>query len=323
MHKIYDQWPQQARKAYESEIEPIAFSQINHIVFAGMGGSGAIGDLFSAIFSKNPIHVTVVKGYLLPKTVDSKTLVIISSVSGNTFESISILNSAIDLDCKIIAFSSGGMIELICKQKNITHKKIQMYCNPRASFPSYVYSILSILKPIIPLDESSIEESISQMEMLSKKISTNNLTDSNPSLMSAKWIDEITLIYYPWGLQSAAIRFKNSIQENMKFHAMVEDVIEACHNGIMSWEKDSLIKPILITGIDDYVKTKERWIILKQYFDENKIAYKEIISSQGNILTKIVNLIYLLDFSTIYGAILHHTDPSPVKSIDFIKSKLN
>ena len=69
MYKVYDNWPQIAKEAYESDLEPIDFENIDHIVFAGMGGSGAIGYLFSAILSKSNIHVNVEKGYLLPKTI--------------------------------------------------------------------------------------------------------------------------------------------------------------------------------------------------------------------------------------------------------------
>ena len=76
MHKIYDKWPEIAKQAYDSNLESIDFPNIDNVVFAGMGGSGAIGDLFSSILSKSNIHVSLVKGYLLPKTVDKNTLVI-------------------------------------------------------------------------------------------------------------------------------------------------------------------------------------------------------------------------------------------------------
>jgi len=116
----------------------------------------------------------------------------------------------------------------------------------------------------------------------------------------AEWIKDIALIYYSWGLQSVATRFKNSLQENVKYHAMIEDVIETSHNGIVSWEKRSNVQPILIRGQDDHIKTKERWEILKEFLQQNEIEYKEIMSVNGSILTKIINLIYLLDYSTIY-----------------------
>jgi glucose/mannose-6-phosphate isomerase len=287
-----------------------------------MGGSGAIGDLFLSVLSKTPIHVTVVKGYLLPKTVDSKTLVVATSVSGNTIETLTTVKSAKELDCKIICFSSGGKLEKFCEKNIIKHRNVPMYGNPRASFPVFVYSILKVLNLIIPVNKKCIEDSISQMEELSEKISTKNLSDSNPSISLANWLDEIPMIYYPWGLQATAIRFKNSIQENMKSHAMIEDVIEACHNGIVSWERKSGIKPILIRGSEDYIKTKERWEILKEYFKENNIDFWEISSVGNDVLSKIISLVYLLDFATIYKAVMNETDPFSIRSIEYIKKHL-
>jgi glucose/mannose-6-phosphate isomerase len=161
------------------------------------------------------------------------------------------------------------------------------------------------------------------MENLATKISSSNLNKDNPSLNLAEWITGIPMIYYPWGLQASAIRFKNSLQENAKLHAMAEDILEACHNGIVSWERPSNVQPMLIQGEDDYIKTKERWKIIKEYFNENKIDYKEIVSVKGGgILSKIINLIYLLDYATIYLAVLSKIDPYPVESIDYIKRHL-
>ena len=90
----------------------------------------------------------------------------------------------------------------------------------------------------------------------------------------------------------------------------------------MSWERKSNICPILIEGQNDHIKTKERWKILKEYFKLNNIKYWEIVSTNGSILTKLINLIYLLDYASIYLSILNKIDPSPVKSIGFIKEKL-
>jgi len=114
MYAIYDKWPEIAKNAYNSNVNPVDFKNIEHIVFAGMGGSGALGDIFSSILSKTNVHVTLVKGYLLPKTVDSNTLVVPTSVSGNTVETSTVIESARKLGCKIIAFSAGGKIENYC-----------------------------------------------------------------------------------------------------------------------------------------------------------------------------------------------------------------
>ena len=90
----------------------------------------------------------------------------------------------------------------------------------------------------------------------------------------------------------------------------------------MSWERQTSIQPILIQGQDDHPKTKERWKILKEFFQEKNISYRNIYSIEGNILSKIVNLIYVLDYATIYHAIISKIDPSPVSSINYIKNRL-
>jgi len=322
MHTVYDMWPQIAREAYESELEEVSYDEIDHIVFAGMGGSGAIGDLFSSILSKSKIHVSLVKGYLLPCTIDKNTLVITTSISGNSVEPLTVLESAKKLDCSLIAFSSGGKMEEFCKKNNIEHRKIDYIHSPRSSLVKYAYSMLKILSPILSITKNEITESINQLDVIHKNISSDNLTETNHAIELASWITGIPLIYYPYGLQSAAIRFKSSLQENAKSHAIIEDIIEASHNNIVSWERPSIVQPILIQGADDYIKTKERWSIIKQYFEDNKIDYNQIHSINGNILSKIIVLYYLFDYCSIYKAIMNETDPTPIRSIDFIKSKL-
>jgi glucose/mannose-6-phosphate isomerase len=319
MHEIYNKWPQIAKESYESNHPTVDFGPVNHIIFAGMGGSGTIGDVLAAILSKTKIHVDVVKGYLLPNTITENSLVITVSISGNTLETLNILDSSKPLTKKIIAFSSGGKMEDYCLENNIEYRKISLFHSPRGSFPAFLYSILKILSPMLPIKKENIYESLEIMENLSKEINSHNLSEKNIAIKLAKKITQIPVIYYPWGLQAAAIRFKNCLAENAKIPAIIEDVVETCHNGIVSWEKPANVQPILLQGDQDYFKTKERWKILKFFFDENKINYQEIFSIKGHILSKLVHLIYFLDYVSIYHAVLSKIDPTPIKSIDFIK----
>ena len=183
--------------------------------------------------------------------------------------------------------------------------------------------MLKVLSPVIPVKKTDILESIRDMENMQQKISSRNLSLNNPALELAKWLVGIPVIYYPWGLQAAAIRFKNALQENAKMHAIAEDVIEASHNGMVAWEKQSIVRPVLIRGQDDYAKTKERWDVIKEYFENKNIEYKEIFSVNGSILSKLMNLIYLFDYATIYRSVISGIDPTPVSAIDFIKSRLS
>ena len=322
MYEIYDKWSDRAKESYKNILPKIDLKNIDHVVFAGMGGSGAIGDVFASILSKKDIHVTVVKGYLLPKTVNENTLVVCTSISGNTDETLTVLQNSKKSDAKFVGLSSGGLMEDYCEKNSVDYYKIEKEHSPRASFIGFLYSTLNILEPIIPISKNEIGESIISLSHTKKEIDSNNLNERNSSLELASWIKSIPIIYYPWGLQSAAIRFKNSMQENAKKHVLFEDIIEACHNGIVSWETPSNIQPILLQGKDDHVKTQDRWKIIKEFFLEKEINYKEIFSVDGSILSKLVCLIYTLDMTSIYNAAIGKVDPSPVNSIDFVKKRL-
>ena len=322
MHEVYDNWPKIAMKSYKKNYEIPEFKNIDHIIFAGMGGSGTIGDFFSSILSKTNIHVSVIKGYNLPQTVDKNSLIIVSSVSGNTEETLAILNQAKDISVNLMAFSSGGKTEDFCLKNKIRFQKIEKFHSPRASFVSYAYAMLKIFSNILPVKQKHVENSLKTLNEIRDNINSKNLTKKNQSLNLAENISGMPIIYYPYGLKTAAIRFKNSLQENTKLHASMEEILEMSHNGIVSWERKSKLLPILIVGKDDHPKTKHRWKIIKKYFKENNIDFKEIFSLKRDILTKLVCLIYILDYTSIYKAIILKTDPNPVKSIDFIKRNL-
>jgi glucose/mannose-6-phosphate isomerase len=322
MYKVYDNWSKIATKATKSNLKVLEYKKTKEIVFVGMGGSGAINEFFASILSKTNIHLTVVKGYHLPNTITDETLIVFTSVSGNTIETLTVLELAKKSKGNIIAFSAGGKIEQVCLENNLEFRKIPMDNSPRASFVTYLYSMLKVLEKFLPIEKYEVLESIEKIEKIGKQISSVNLNEKNMSLKLAMWLDGIPMIYYPWGLQTSAVRFKNSLQENCKMHAMTEDILETSHNGIVCWEKPSVIKPILIQGEDDFEKTKERWTIVKKYFNENKIKFYEIHSEKGNIISKLICLIYVLDYATIYKSVLLNIDPTPVKSIEYIKNEI-
>ena len=175
MYQVYDKWAILARDAYEKEFSKIEFHDIDHVVLAGMGGSGAIGDIIAAILSRQNFHVSTVKGYLLPKTVDNKTLVIAISISGNTKETLSILDYKSESNAKFVAISSGGIMEKKCMENSIPHYNITMNHSPRASFVIFLYSILKILGDALPIQKSEVIESLEKMDELQTNINSNNL----------------------------------------------------------------------------------------------------------------------------------------------------
>lgn len=322
MFKIYDEWPEIAKKEFKKGKEILKNQGIKQIVFVGMGGSGIIGDVISSVLSKQKIHISVIKGYTLPKTINSKSLIICISVSGNTSETLTVLENAKNLNCQLLAFSSGGKMEKFCQNNKIRFNKIQQYHSPRASFIAYLYGILKSLLSVFGIEYEDVKKSIKELEIIRENISSKNITKKNESIKLANWLNESPMIYYTFDFKSVAVRFKNSLQENAKMHVITEDIIEACHNNIVAWENPTNFKPIFLRGQDDFIKIKERWEILKEFFQYKGIEFKEIKYIEGNILSKIVCLVYILDFASIYLAVKNKIDPTPVKPIDFIKHRI-
>lgn len=321
MRHIYDRWPEIAHTSYREGPARLDIEDVNHIVFAGMGGSGTLGDFFGAILSSSSMHVDVIKGYNLPRTVTRDTLVVCSSVSGNTHETLTVMEKAHRADCHVISLSAGGMMQKRSAELDIRHYVIDRYHSSRASFVSLLYASLRLLGDISGVSDVHITESIDELRRVQVQVCSSNMSDSNKALSLAKWIRHIPLIYYPWGLKAAAVRFKNSMQENTKTHAITEDVLEASHNNIVAWERAAPVQPILLQGPDDNPKTKDRWRIFEAYFDTHKIPYQTVVAPRGNIITKMISVIYTLDFVSMYAAVLQKTDPTPVTSIDFIKER--
>ena len=110
-----------------------------------MGGSGTVSDIFYSILSQASIRVTVIKGYVLPKNIDKNTLVVITSMSGDTEEALTALQSSLQYNCMKIAFSAGGLIEKFANNNKIEHRSLIMYLNPRSSLPHLILVYTSMM----------------------------------------------------------------------------------------------------------------------------------------------------------------------------------
>lgn len=322
MARAYSAWPEMARAAHRSATPLPRGPLPHHVVFAGMGGSGAISDLFESVLSGDDIHVDVVKGYHLPRTAGPDTLVVATSISGNTAETLSVLRSASEAGCRTVSFSDGGAMAEYCEKRGLAHVRVRMEHSPRASLPAFLYTMLASLADELPVRGADVGESISVLDEVAPAVSDASLGEKNPALSLAAWLPEVPLVYYPWGLRAAAIRFKNSLQENAKTHAMAEDVMEACHNGIVAWGRDSRVRPVLVRGGDDHERTKERWGILEGFFRSRGISHRTVEAPGSSILARLVGLMYTLDYASIYRAVMLGVDPTPVEPIEYVKRKL-
>ena len=135
MYQIYDSWHDLAKQSFENKLKKFEKKDIEHVVFAGMGGSGTVGDIISSVLSKTELHTTIVKGYRLPRDIDDNTLIVATSIMGNTDETLSIAKSSINSPAKFISFSSGGLLEKFSTNNNQEHYHIEgveimlLYCH--------------------------------------------------------------------------------------------------------------------------------------------------------------------------------------------------
>lgn len=322
----YDHWPQYCKEAYEMNAD-LDCNDINQIIFTGMGGSATSGEIISYLFNhKKSLKVQVAKGYHLPNGVDNKTLIIASSVSGNTEETLSTLMEAIKYDAKVIAISSGGKMEKLCKERLINHVKIKMLGLPRATLPYLLYVQLRIIRNLVNVTDGLVFESIRDLKQLSTKIRSSSEIQSNAAKQLAVWmINGLPACYCSPLVRPVANRFKNSLNENAKMHAIIDDILESSHNAIEAWscKSEITLKPILVPCSNDDQNVNRRFKIVEQYLTSKGYDVYKVPKIGSNLLGNMLCLVYFLDYVSIYLAFLRNIDPSSTPSIDFIKNNLN
>jgi glucose/mannose-6-phosphate isomerase len=332
----YDKWPDYCKDAFSGniDIDEKVFKNVSSIVFSGMGGSGTTGDIIAdwmRLECKVPIHVA--KHYHIPAFVNEKTLFIALSVSGGTEETLTTLVEAASAGAKIIAVSQGGEMEQICKKKKLFHLKIQQRILPRVTLPEVLYSILNLLTHSTFLDglEDQIQDSILSMKQVGKNICQACEYEDNPAKRLANWmVGHVPAAYCSPLQRGVGIRFKNSINENAKVNAITADILEACHNELVSWssnKKNSVLKPILVRNKSDPEVISTRFDVFKEMLQRNGHEVYETPSHGSTALSSIVSSLYLLDYATIYLAILRKVDPTPIDAIfefkDHMKKRTN
>ena len=307
------------------------YSDINKIIVAGMGGSAIGGDVvYSLVGNEIKIPYFVIRGYNLPAWVDSTTLVICSSYSGNTEETNEILEKAKFVQAKICAITTGGRLEQLCEKDNFDRVIIPSGLQPRAAL---AFSFIPILFVLNKLDIISnkflmwLESSTGLIKQNRKIYSEKN--DDNPTWVLAKKIfNKIPIIYADSDrLNTIAVRLKGQICENGKILAFHNIFPEMNHNEIVGWEKNSeLFKSYFIIWLFDEKmneRNKARQQIILDMLDKIGLDQLKIEVNGNNFEERFLLLIHYGDWLSYWCAILHNTDPSPVKNINILKNKLS
>ncbi|MGD0337491.1 MAG: bifunctional phosphoglucose/phosphomannose isomerase [Bacteroidota bacterium] len=303
---------------------------IRTIVLTGLGGSAIGGDLLRSYLSGEiAVPIIVNRFYSLPEFVDSSTLVIISSYSGNTEETISAYKDAIRKKAAILCITTGGVVAAMAKKYRHPRISIPAGLQPRAALGYSFFPLLATLfrNGYIKNKEKDIKETIALLHDLAEKYSSTD-TAANDTLSLAERVHgKLPIIYSSTEkFDSVNLRWRSQICENAKQLAYGNVFPELNHNELVGWKvlRDLMkqFELVVLRDKDDHKRVAARMDITQQLLREYAGNVTEVHSQGKSLLARMFSLIHFGDWVSYWLAILNHEDPAPVKAIDFLKSKL-
>lgn len=309
------------------DIAQLQEQKFSNIVVTGLGGSAISGDLIKNYLGKElKLPFQVNRNYYLPPYADENTLLIASSYSGNTEETISVLEQAIKKKCSVLILTTGGKAETIALQNSIPVIKLQPGFQPRYALGLSFFSLLIAMEELgIVTSQKTV---ISEISDLWKSRGKEYSKEENIAYKIAEsCLGYIPVIYSVADTTSSAgYRFKCQLNENSKVHAFHNEVPEMNHNEIIGWEtyqeKTFPVKVINILDKEYHPQIKKRFQFLNEIFSKSKIDIIELKSSEKSFKVRLMDLIYLCDWITFYIAVQRGYDPSEIDNINQLKERL-
>ena len=333
MLQLLTAFPQQFRQARqigEAFNLKINRSNIKNILFAGMGGSAIGGDLIiSCLNSQLKVPALVNRNYFLPNFVDQSSLVIVSSYSGNTEESLSCYEDAKAKGAQIICIASGGKLARKANQDGIPLINIPGGAPPRTALGYLSVPLLVLLSRsgFANVDRDDFDETEKLLEQKADLYAPE--AKENIALNLANRLkNKIPILYssadflYPVG-----IRWKGQFSENAKVLAFFNFFPELNHNEIVGWERlpNLLInfQIIYLSDHDDYSRNQKRMNITQGILEKVTSPIIELFTEGNSRLARLFSLIYLGDWVSFYLAAINGIDPTPIEKIQILKDKLS
>jgi len=296
--------------------------KFNNILICGLGGSGIGGTIINDIISsKANIPILATKDYSIPNFVDENTLVIASSYSGNTEETIYALEKCQNRNTEICIITSGGKLKTIAEENNYNHIIIPGGHPPRAMFGYAFTELFYVLNHYGIIDNSFKSDFTNSISLLNSE--KEDIQDKAMEL-AKKMYQKTPVIYVAQGFEGVAVRFRQQINENSKMLCWHHVVPEMNHNELLGWR----------TNVDDLAVVYFR---NKSDFDRNQIRMdinRKVISKFTNNITEvwskgdsqIENTLYhinLGDWVSWYLSEMNNVDAIEIDVINFLKGELS
>jgi glucose/mannose-6-phosphate isomerase len=303
---------------------------LRNIVTVGLGGSGISGDVIRELTSHEvEVPITAVKGYDLPAFVDSGTLVFALSYSGNTEETLSAYEIARKRGAGIVCITSGGRLLEAARFHNVPVVVVPGGLPPRCALAYLATPILVSLGSLGYIEDRRevLKEAAQLIEDLTAVVHVEAPASVNQAKRLALAVyGKVPLIYGSTGITSvAALRWKTQINENSKAHAFWNVFPELNHNEVVGWSarpdisKDMHV--VLLRDKEDDSRVKRRIEVTKELMPEAS-GISEVFSHGKTKEARLLSLIHIGDFFSLYLAFLYNQDPKPIKAIDYLKNRL-
>lgn len=300
------------------------------IIVSGMGGSAIGGELLKDwARDRITVPIEVCREYSLPAYANKKTLVFVVSYSGETEESLSVFLDAIKRKCMAVCISSGGKLREFAEKLGVKHVLVPSGMAPRATLPYLFMPLPSILEELglVSNVSSEVSETVKVLKSVSDENSPRKPLNSNLSKTLASAVNDTVPVVYGFGVYRAvAQRFKTQFNENSKVPAKWETFSELNHNEIVGWERPGKLAKcfsvIFIRDTDEPLEMQSRIEITRELVHEAGLKCFEIQSKGKSVMARMCSVICVGDFVSVYLAVLHGVDPTPVRTISLLKGRL-
>jgi glucose/mannose-6-phosphate isomerase len=321
---------QQAWKIAQDFKLPEDFSEVNKVLILGMGGSAIGGDLVGGLVQNEAgVLVRVCRDYTLPGFVDERTLVIASSYSGNTEETLAAFKQSLATPAKKLAITTGGELKALCVINNVAAVTFDYRCPPRAALPFSFFILLGLLQKAGLIKDYSpeITGTVQNLVRMASKINEKVASPQNMAkVIAGELHGRLAVIYGAEFITEVARRWKGQINEVSKQAAYYEYFSELNHNSVVGYplpvELTSRTQVVMLDSTFLHPRIRLRYEITQKLLGQAGIPYHRLMGEGDTPLSQMMSLVLLGDYVSYYLAMLNQTDPTPVTAIDFLKNSL-
>ncbi|MEL6445131.1 MAG: bifunctional phosphoglucose/phosphomannose isomerase [Bacteroidota bacterium] len=314
-----------------ASVEGLSWSatDFDAVVVCGMGGSAIGGDLTRTYCeATSPVPMSVVRGYELPAFVGPKTLVVASSYSGGTEETLSAFRQALDRGATVLCVTTGGTLLDEAKAHNLAHVVVPGGLQPRAAL-GYSFSVLLRLARALgmtDLPDAALDAALSEASARAERMAD---TDGNAAFDLAEVLyGKLAVIYSGTGfLEAVNLRWRTQIHENAKAPAVGNLFAELNHNEIMGFEAAPVsisqqMAVVVLRDESDHAQIQKRMTITQGLLGDSVASWNEASADGSTRLGRMFSLLQLGDFVSFWLAMLQGVDPTPVDTIQQLKKTL-